>query len=228
MKKAIKQYLEMLKYSGITEIYRSEPIIPNGISLELSKSDKAELLSLKQEAYKDCKNCQLWTGRNRFVYGEGNPDAVCMVIGEGPGAEENLQGRPFVGKAGQLLDKMLLAIKIQREDVYIANIVKCRPPNNRDPEQQERLACLPYLREQLAIIQPQILLLMGRVAAQTLLETNKTMQEMRNRVHEFSGLPTYVTYHPSALLRNPEWKKPAWEDLQKFQVEYETLLKSSK
>jgi uracil-DNA glycosylase family 4 len=228
MKKVIKQYLEQLKYSGIKEIYHTKPLNKSSISLETSSLEKSQLLITKEEEYKDCKNCQLWTGRNRFVYGEGNPDAVCMVIGEGPGAEENIQGRPFVGKAGQLLDKMLLAIKIQRGDVYIANIVKCRPPNNRDPEQSERLACLPYLMEQIEIIQPRIFLLMGRISAQTLLETNKTMQEMRSRIHTFLDRPAYVTYHPSALLRNPEWKKPAWEDLQKFQLAYETLLKGDK
>jgi len=224
MKKVLKQYLEQLKYSGINEIHKSQNTSQSSISLETTSSEKADLLAAKEAEYKDCQKCQLWTGRNKFVYGEGNPDAVCMVIGEGPGAEENLQGRPFVGKAGQLLDKMLLAIQIKREDVYIANIVKCRPPNNRDPEQQERLACLPYLMEQIEIIQPQIFLLMGRIAAQTLLEINQSMQEMRSRTHTLAGRKTYVTYHPSALLRNPEWKKPAWEDLQKFQKDYEALL----
>lgn len=224
MKKVLKQYLEQFKCSGINEIHKSPDNSHSSISLESTTSEKAEILAVKEAAYKNCQNCQLWTGRDKFVYGEGNPDAICMVIGEGPGAEENLQGRPFVGKAGQLLDKMLLAIQIKREDVYIANIVKCRPPNNRDPEQSERLACLPYLMEQIEIIQPQIFLLMGRVAAQTLLEINQSMQEMRSRTHTLAGRKVYVTYHPSALLRNPEWKKPAWEDLQKFQIDYESLL----
>lgn len=222
MKKVIKQYLEQLKYSGINEIYTAKQSSKPGIELVPTASDKDELLAARQEQYKDCQNCQLWKGRNRFVYGEGNPDAICMVIGEAPGADENLQGRPFVGKAGQLLDKMLLAINIPREEVYIANIVKCRPPDNRNPEQSERIACLPYLKEQIDIIQPRLFLLLGLVSAQTLLETNKSMQELRSHPHTFMNKPAYVTYHPSALLRNPNWKRPAWEDLQKFQIEYES------
>jgi len=222
MQKVIRQYLEQLKYSGINEIYRShKQSSPNPSIL-----NKTQLLSEKQKNYEDCKKCPLWHGRNKFVYGEGNPDSICMVIGEGPGEQENLQGRPFVGPAGQLLDKMLIAIQIKREDVYIANIVKCRPPANRNPEQDERLACLPYLLEQIEIIQPKIFLLMGLVAAQTLLETRKTMRELRETKHSFLDKPAFVTYHPSALLRNPNWKRPAWEDLQKFQIVYNELQNS--
>lgn len=217
MRKAIIQYLEQLKYSGIKEIYLSRPKQPK-------LNSKAELLRAKQEAYKDCQKCPLWLGRNKFVYGEGNPDAVCMVIGEGPGANENLQGRPFVGEAGQLLDKMLIAIKIKREDVYIANIVKCRPPGNRNPEPAEREACLPYLLEQIEIIRPKMFLLMGLVSAQTLLQTNQTMKVLRENTHDFLDRPAYVTYHPAALLRNPNWKKDAWTDLQRFQIDYEAEL----
>ncbi len=214
MQKAIKQYLEQLKYSGIKEIYHT------------SKLNKSQLLSQKEESYKNCTNCPLWEGRKKFVYGEGNPNAVCMVIGEGPGEQENQQGRPFVGPAGQLLDKMLAAIKIKREDVYICNIVKCRPPGNRNPEQDERLACLPYLLEQIEIIQPKVFLMMGLVAAQTLLESRQSMHQLRERVHSYQNRNAYVTYHPAALLRNPNWKKDAWTDLQKFQKEYETLLQN--
>lgn len=210
MHKAIKQYLEQLKYSGINEIYHT-------------RINKSELLTTKQNDYKDCRKCPLYKGRIKFVYGEGNFDATCMVIGEGPGAEENIQGRPFVGAAGQLLDKMLLAIKITREDVYIANIVKCRPPENRNPEQAERLACLPYLIEQIEIIRPKVFLFLGLVAAQTLLETNQTMRDLRATTHSFMDRPAYVTYHPAALLRNPNWKKDAWIDLQNFQKAYEKL-----
>ncbi|MFO7660142.1 MAG: uracil-DNA glycosylase [Candidatus Cloacimonadaceae bacterium] len=211
MLKAIKQYLEQLKYSGINEIYHT------------TKINKSQLLSQKEESYMNCTNCPLWQGRKKFVYGEGNPDAVCMLIGEGPGEQENQQGRPFVGPAGQLLDKMLLAINIKREDVYICNIVKCRPPGNRNPEQEERLACLPYLLEQIDIIQPKIFLFMGLVAAQTLLETRRSMHELRESIHIFMDRDAYVTYHPAALLRNPNWKKDAWIDLQKFQKTYEAL-----
>ncbi|HOD18004.1 MAG TPA: uracil-DNA glycosylase [Candidatus Cloacimonadota bacterium] len=214
MNQAIIQYIDQLRLSGIKELYRTQN----------TPAEKQELLNRNYEAYKNCKNCPLYKGRKHFVYGEGNPDAVCMVIGEGPGEQENLQGRPFVGPAGQLLDKMLLAIKIKREDVYITNIVKCRPPGNRNPLPEERLACLPYLEEQIKIIEPEIFLFMGLVAAQTLLESSSPMHDLRSVPHEFMDRPAYVTYHPAALLRNPQWKKDAWQDLQKFQAEYDALI----
>jgi len=147
-----------------------------------------------------------------------------MLIGEGPGEQENLTGRPFVGPAGNLLTNMLKAINLSREDVYICNIVKCRPPNNRNPEPEEREACLPYLLEQIDIIQPKLILMLGLVAAQTLLNTKLSMEKLRQTTHSFQGIKTFVTYHPSALLRNPNWKKPAWQDLQRFQAEYVKLL----
>lgn len=215
MTKAILQYLEMWQNLGIDQIYETP-----GQSTE----QKRQQLLRKQGDYSNCQLCSLWKGRIKFVYGEGNPDAIVMVIGEGPGEQENLQGRPFVGKAGQLLDKMLEAIQIQRPDAYIANIVKCRPPGNRNPEQGERISCLPYLLEQIDIIKPRCFLLMGLVAAQTLLESNHPMHVLRMENHTLWGRPAFVTYHPSALLRNPEWKKPAWEDLQKFQRVYEGFL----
>jgi DNA polymerase len=209
-KAALRQYLELLKNSGIKELYHPE-------------SQKAAVLAKLQNKYSTCTLCPLHTGRIRFVYGEGNPDATAMVIGEGPGEQENLTGRPFVGAAGQLLSKMLIAINIQREDVYIANIVKCRPPGNRNPATEERLACMPYLVEQIEIVQPKLLLILGLVAAQSLLGNDNSLQWHRDKVHSFMNIPTYVSYHPAALLRNPNWKKPAWEDLQVFQKEYEKL-----
>lgn len=205
---ALRQYLELLKNSGINQLYHPE-------------NKKAEILSKLSDKYANCTLCPLHTGRIRFVYGEGNPDAVVMVIGEGPGEQENQSGRPFVGAAGQLLDKMLISIDINRSDVYIANIVKCRPPGNRNPEVSERLACLPYLVEQINIVQPKLLLIMGLVAAQSLLGNNNTLGWHREQTHEFMGIPTYVTYHPAALLRNPNWKRPAWEDLLAFQKVYQ-------
>ena len=208
--RALRQYLELLKNSGINQLYRPA-------------NQKADLLASLSKKYANCTLCPLHTGRIRFVYGEGNPDAKVMVIGEGPGEQENLTGRPFVGAGGQLLDKMLIAININREDDYIANIVKCRPPGNRNPEQSERLACMPYLIEQINIVQPKFLLLMGLVAAQSILGNSNTLGWHRERTHEFMGRPTYVTYHPAALLRNPNWKKDAWIDLQAFQKVYEGL-----
>jgi uracil-DNA glycosylase len=223
MKKVIQQYLEQLKLSGIKEIYRNPKYKPT----ILTTDQKQQLLTSKHEEHKDCQNCQLWTGRIKFVYGEGYADASCMVIGEAPGDTENQTGRPFVGRAGELLDKMLAAIKINRSDVYIANIVKCRPPGNRNPEQSERLACLPYLLEQIQIIQPRIFLFLGLVAAQTLLESNSPMHVLRVHSHEFMERQAFVTYHPAYLLRSPDMKKEAWKDLQVFQKAYESLLKKA-
>lgn len=209
-KNALRQYLELLKNSGIKELYRAE-------------SNKLNILTKLHDKYETCTKCPLHVGRIRFVYGEGNADATAMLIGEAPGEQENISGRPFVGAAGQLLDKMLIAINLQRSDVYITNIVKCRPPGNRNPEANERLACIPYLVEQIQIIQPKILLILGLVAAQTLFDNTNTLQWHRDKVHEFMGIPAYVTYHPAALLRNSNWKPPAWQDLQVFQKEYEKL-----
>lgn len=209
-KNALRQYLELLKNSGIKELYRAE-------------SNKLNILTKLHDKYETCTKCPLHVGRIRFVYGEGNADATAMLIGEAPGEQENISGRPFVGAAGQLLDKMLIAINLQRSDVYITNIVKCRPPGNRNPEANERLACIPYLVEQIQIIQPKILLILGLVAAQTLFDNANTLQWHRDKVHEFMGIPAYVTYHPAALLRNSNWKAPAWQDLQAFQKEYEKL-----
>ncbi len=209
-RRALLQHLELLRNLGVTQLYRGPD----------SKLESLASLSLR---YADCRKCPLHQGRIYLVYGEGSPNARAMLIGEGPGAEENKTGRPFVGEAGKLLDKMLAAIDLQRSEVYICNIVKCRPHNNRDPEPAERQACLPYLLEQIALIQPQLILMLGRVAAQTLLETNLTLEKLRASVHSFQGVASYVTYHPAALLRNPHWKKPAWEDLQKFRDHYRSL-----
>ncbi|MGI6197589.1 MAG: uracil-DNA glycosylase [Candidatus Cloacimonadaceae bacterium] len=210
LNKVIKQQLELLLQSGIKEVY--PPVCQKGQHLD-------ELAA----RYRNCQKCELAKGRTKLVYGEGNPDAFIMIIGEGPGASEDLSGRPFVGKAGELLTKMLAAIHLSREEVYIGNIVKCRPPSNRNPLPEERLACLPYLLEQISIIQPKLLLFMGLVAAQTLLQTSESMGELRKREHLFQNIPAFVTYHPAALLRNPNWKHGAWADLQKFEQRYYQL-----
>jgi DNA polymerase len=226
MQKIIRQHLELLKASGIDELYlkktaQTNSAVPIPVSPSLSHLPKADRLAYFKQEYRTCTKCPLHSGRKQFVYGEGNPDAIVMVIGEAPGEQENLQGRPFVGPAGQLLDKMLIAIHIKRDDAYIANIVKCRPPGNRNPENSERESCLPYLLEQIEVIQPKVFLMMGLVAAQTLLQTNQPMHILREGEHRFMDRPAFVTYHPSALLRNPDWKKNAWIDLQRFQIEYE-------
>lgn len=151
--------------------------------------------------------------RTNVVFGEGNPRAQIMLIGEAPGADEDVQGRPFVGRAGQLLDKMLAAIQLSREDLYIANILKSRPPRNRDPEPGEIAAHLPVLYRQMSLIQPRYILCLGRIAGQTLLGTKAPISKIRGQAHPYHGHTLIATYHPAALLRNPAWKRPAWEDL---------------
>lgn len=222
--KEIKQYLETLQNLGIKELYR-EPGAGNDLPAEdNSNLDKRSLLALKEAQYANCTKCALAAGRIKFVYGDGNPEAAVMIIGEAPGDQENQIGRPFVGRAGELLDRMIAAIHLDRETVYIANIVKCRPPGNRDPQTEERIACLPYLMEQISIVKPKLILMMGLVAAQTLLATNQSLGNLRQKVHLFEGIPSYVSYHPAALLRNENWKPAAWEDLKLFYQHYLNLV----
>jgi DNA polymerase len=164
-------------------------------------------------AVHDCTKCALSQTRKNTVPGEGPRDTRLVVVGEGPGATEDETGRPFVGRAGELLTEILNAIGLPRESVFICNIVKCRPPQNRKPAQTEIEACLGYLHRQLEIIRPAVILAMGGTAAETLLGTKQSLGSMRNKVHEFRGIPVVVTYHPAALLRNPNWKKPTWDDV---------------
>jgi DNA polymerase len=147
------------------------------------------------------------------VPGEGPTHARLVVVGEGPGATEDETGRPFVGRAGELLTEILAAIDLPREQVYICNVVKCRPPSNRKPNPSEIEACAPYLHRQLEFLRPAVILAMGGTAAETLLNTRQPLGAMRNKVHDFRGIPLVVTYHPAALLRNPHWKKPTWDDV---------------
>ena len=172
-----------------------------------------------REAVMGCQRCELGATRTNLVFGEGNPDADLMFIGEAPGRDEDMQGRPFVGRSGQLLTKMIEAMKLSREEVYIANILKCRPPNNRDPLPSEAETCTPYLRHQLKLIKPKIMCLLGRVAATTLLRSNESLARMRGTWHDFEGTKVMVTYHPAALLRNPNLKRAAWEDLKRLRRE---------
>ena len=174
----------------------------------------AESLSELEQQICTCMKCPLGTTRTRFVFGTGNPEASLMLIGEAPGADEDAQGEPFVGKAGQLLNKILIAIGFRREDVYICNILKCRPPGNRKPAAEEVEQCLPYLRKQIALVRPAVILCLGLTAAENLLGTSESLTRLRGRVLEYEGIPLMVTYHPAALLRNPYWKRPTWEDVQ--------------
>jgi DNA polymerase len=157
--------------------------------------------------------CDLCPHRTKAVPGEGNPQARLVLVGEGPGANEDATGRPFVGAAGQLLDTILEAIEVPRSSVYITNIVKCRPPQNRKPLPDEIAACIPYLHRQLDLIAPKVIMALGGTAGEALLGVRKSLGELRNKVHTYNGIPLVVTYHPAALLRNPNWKKPTWDDV---------------
>lgn len=168
-----------------------------------------------------CMKCGLGKTRTNFVFGVGNPHADLVLIGEAPGADEDAQGEPFVGRAGQLLTKILGAIGFKREDVYICNILKCRPPNNREPLPDEVELCEPYLWKQLELLQPKLILCLGRVAAKALLKTNESLAALRGKLHDYHGTRVMVTYHPAALLRNPNWKRPTWEDVQKARKLYD-------
>jgi DNA polymerase len=169
-----------------------------------------------QQRVKGCRACGLRAGCTQTVFGVGNPQAEMMVIGEAPGADEDKQGEPFVGRAGQLLNEMLLAMGYKREVVFIANIVKCRPPNNRDPKPEEALSCEPYLIRQIELIKPKVILSVGRISAQNLLKTDIAVGKLRGRIHHLGAdaIPLVVTYHPAYLLRSPEQKSKAWQDLQ--------------
>jgi len=162
----------------------------------------------------DCKRCKLCKERKNIVFGVGNPDADLMFIGEGPGRDEDIQGIPFVGRAGQLLTKIIGAMGCKREDVYIANIVKCRPPNNRNPEPDEVGTCIPFLIRQAEIIKPKVIVCLGSVAMQNLLGTEAKISKIRGKFQEWQGIPVMPTYHPAFLLRNSNMKKPVWEDMQ--------------
>ena len=160
-----------------------------------------------------CRKCGLCDARTNTVPGEGAATARLVVVGEGPGRTEDETGRPFVGRAGELLTKILAAIDLPREQVFICNIVKCRPPENRQPQFDEIAACLPYLYRQIELVNPKVILAMGNTAAQSLLSTKQSLGALRNHIHRFRGIPLVVTYHPAALLRNPNWKRPTWDDV---------------
>ncbi|HYO57145.1 uracil-DNA glycosylase [Archangium sp.] len=162
----------------------------------------------------DCRRCKLCSGRKNIVFGSGNPRAELVFVGEGPGADEDVQGVPFVGAAGQLLTKMIEAMGYRRDDVYICNVVKCRPPNNRNPEPDEVTACEPFLRAQLKAVQPKVIVALGKFAAQTLLRDSTAITRMRGNWREYEGIKLMPTFHPAYLLRQPAEKKKAWEDLQ--------------
>jgi DNA polymerase len=229
IRRALTERIRYYNELGIYDFYRREtnaelPHEPEA-SITISTSiedrlqdptpDPALLLRTIREDLGDCTRCPLHQqGRKQIVFGVGNPKAELMFIGEAPGADEDQQGEPFVGRAGQLLNNMIKAMGIQREDVYIANIIKCRPPGNRTPEREECETCSPFLMRQIAAIKPKVIVALGAVAAKTLLAINAPMSELRGRWFDFRGTKLAVTYHPAFLLRDPRQKKETWKDLQ--------------
>lgn len=187
--------------------------------------DAKSLDELKQCMH-DCHKCPLEKLRTNLVFGKGNPKADVMVIGEAPGADEDKIGEPFVGRAGKLLTDILKAINFNRDEVYITNIVKCRPPGNRNPLPDEMKRCLPYLFRQIELIKPKMILCLGLVSASGVLNLKQTLTKMRGNIYGLGEIKVMVTYHPAALLRNPSWKKGAWEDVQKFRKLYDEIVSS--
>ena len=198
---------------SVDKIDTEQPdMIPNP---ELSKAEKADELKKQEEELRKCTKCELCNGRTSVVFGTGSADADLMFVGEAPGHYEDVQGEPFVGKAGQLLTKIIEAIDLARSDVYIANILKCRPPGNRNPNPNEIVMCSPHLIKQIEIIRPKIICALGTFAAQTLLDTTETIGKLRGKFFEYQGTKCLATYHPAYLLRNPNDKKKVWEDIKK-------------
>jgi DNA polymerase len=210
----LKSYLEYLKGMGIVSLPVSDP----GFEIKPEEPGPSRIMTLEevQKELGDCKRCKLHQTRRTIVFGEGNEKATLMFIGEGPGYDEDVQGRPFVGKAGQLLTKIIESINLSREEVYIANIVKCRPPQNRNPEPDEIQSCNPFLMSQIRVIQPRIICALGTFAAQTLLKTDTKISALRGKLFDLEGSKVIPTYHPAFLLRNPERKREVWEDMKKI------------
>jgi DNA polymerase len=206
----LKTYLEYLKGMGITSLPASE-----NIPEKATQSQTLTLADVRKELG-DCKRCKLHRTRKTIVFGEGNEKATLMFIGEGPGYDEDVQGRPFVGKAGQLLTKIIESVNLLREEVYIANIIKCRPPQNRNPEPDEIESCNPFLMKQILVIQPKIICALGTFSAQTLLKTDAKITALRGRFFDLEGIKVLPTYHPAFLLRNPDRKREVWEDMKKI------------
>lgn len=216
---AARQRLECEFGFGVSELFGSAEIAgpitsaPSGSPERAAdRAVKAARLAELYERYKDCARCPLGTTRTKFVFGSGDPNAELLFVGEAPGYDEDQQGLPFVGAAGQLLTKIIVAMKLTRESVYIANCLKCRPPNNRPPEPDEIDQCDPILRAQIEIIRPRVICALGRFAAETLLRSSEPIGRLRGRFHDYEGIKLMPTFHPAYLLRNPSDKKLVWQD----------------
>jgi uracil-DNA glycosylase family 4 len=219
-------YFKQLERKGIRSVYpyspgqtavESAPSIDEETTVTKVPADTDALTALRDTVSR-CTLCPLHESRTQTVFGVGNPSPGVMFIGEAPGRDEDRKGEPFVGRAGQLLTKILAAIDLKRDDVYITNILKCRPPNNRDPQESEVRCCENYLKKQIELIQPQVICALGRIAAQWLLQTTAPLGTLRAGEYYYEGIRILPTYHPAALLRNPNLKKPAWEDFKKLKA----------
>lgn len=209
-------YLQLYKQFGFEGV-------PHRLLSTTHQALHSQSLESIQASLTNCKRCKLHAGRTHIVFGAGNPHADLMFVGEAPGDREDKQGEPFVGKAGELLTRILQAIGLQRDDVYITNLIKCRPPHNRDPEPDEVACCESFLRQQIEYIQPQIICALGPIAAQTLLKTTHSIAVMRGQFHDYNGVKLMPTYHPAYLLRYPEKKRLVWQDVQLIQREYQRI-----
>jgi len=195
-------------------IPRKTIAMPSVFASADAPADRVAALRIIREDIGECTRCALHKGRNKLVFADGSPDARLMFVGEGPGADEDAQGLPFVGRAGQLLNNMITAMGLKREEVYIANVVKCRPPGNRTPEPEEANTCVPFLFRQIDVVRPEVIVALGATAATYLLGQRQPLAGLRGRVHSFRNSKLIVTYHPAFLLRDPRQKKEAWADLQ--------------
>jgi len=215
----VRQFLDYAKGLGCKGVPLSED---SARALERwTGHSTLETLGMIRKDLGDCCRCRLGEGRKNIVFGEGNPEARLVLVGEAPGFEEDVKAKPFVGPAGQLLTRILKAINLERKAVYICNIVKCRPPRNRNPRPDEIACCLPFLERQIRAIGPKLICTLGTFATQTLLQTDDPISRLRGNFHTYQGIPLLPTYHPAFLLRNPEKKRDVWEDVQKLQFAYE-------
>jgi DNA polymerase len=232
----VVEHLRRLEQRGVKSVYRQRGArdgapVAHGASFPLpseepgeaegvlpGQASTVEALESLRAVVSGCTKCALSESRTKTVFGVGTHETKVMFIGEAPGRDEDLKGEPFVGRAGQLLTKILAAIELTRDDVYITNILKCRPPGNRDPQESEVRCCEEYLKQQIALIRPRYICALGRIAAQWLLQTQAPLAAIRAGNYEYEGIPVIATYHPAALLRNPNFKKPCWEDMKKLKA----------
>lgn len=239
MVSTLRRHMEQYEQAGIRHVPRGEARerraeeapgdgllggVEGNLFSDYAAAYRANTLEELRSAVGDCRRCKLWSGRTHIVFGVGNPKAKLMFVGEGPGRDEDLQGEPFVGRAGQLLtDIITKGMGLKREDVYIANVIKCRPPENRNPEPDEVESCEPFLKKQVELIRPQIIVALGKFAVQTLLRSKVPITRLRGVWHEYHGIKLMPTFHPAYLLRNPGDKKLVWEDIKNVLKELKTL-----